>query len=185
MTKVWVGGLDERTEKRDLEDFFRDYRPASIWVARKPPGFAFVEFDDIRDAEDAVRGLDGRELLRRRIRVEVSDGGRGKREKARDEKCFECGEYGHFARECRNRRRRSPGRSRSPRRGSRSPPRRRSPSPRRGSRSPPRRRSPSPRRRSQSPPRGHSPAPQSPSHNGNSGNDVPPSSEQAGSPSHS
>lgn len=36
------------------------YRPLkNIWIARNPPGFSFVEFDDPRDAEDAVRGLDG------------------------------------------------------------------------------------------------------------------------------
>lgn len=28
-------------------------------IARKPPGFAFIEFDDSRDADDAVRKLDG------------------------------------------------------------------------------------------------------------------------------
>lgn len=31
----------------------------SVWVARKPPGFAFVDFDDRRDAQDAIRELDG------------------------------------------------------------------------------------------------------------------------------
>ena len=31
----------------------------SVWVARRPPGYAFVEFADRRDAVDAIRGLDG------------------------------------------------------------------------------------------------------------------------------
>jgi hypothetical protein len=30
-----------------------------VWVARKPPGFAFIDFDDKRDAEDALRDIDG------------------------------------------------------------------------------------------------------------------------------
>lgn len=31
----------------------------SVWVARRPPGYAFIDFDDARDAEDAIRELDG------------------------------------------------------------------------------------------------------------------------------
>lgn len=31
----------------------------SVWVARRPPGYAFLDFDDQRDASDAIRALDG------------------------------------------------------------------------------------------------------------------------------
>lgn len=43
-----------------LEAVFSRYgRLRNVWVARRPPGFAFVEFDDPRDAADAARALDG------------------------------------------------------------------------------------------------------------------------------
>lgn len=32
------------------------------WVARQPSGFAFLEFEDERDAEDAIKALDGGSL---------------------------------------------------------------------------------------------------------------------------
>ena len=35
------------------------HRPPQLWIARNPPGFAFIDFEDFRDAEDAVRKLDG------------------------------------------------------------------------------------------------------------------------------
>ena len=47
-----------------------------VWVARKPPGFAFVEMEDSRDAEDAVRGLDGTRVCGSRVKVEMSNGGK-------------------------------------------------------------------------------------------------------------
>lgn len=59
--KVYVGNLGNSGNKNELERSFGYYGPLrSVWVARNPPGFAFVEFEDPRDASDAVRELDGR-----------------------------------------------------------------------------------------------------------------------------
>ena len=63
----------------DLEDAFSKYGPVrNVWVARRPPGFAFVEMEDPRDADDAVRGLDGTRICGSRVKVEMSNGGRSK-----------------------------------------------------------------------------------------------------------
>ncbi|KAF5828193.1 hypothetical protein DUNSADRAFT_18071 [Dunaliella salina] len=132
--RVYVGNLPPGIHERDLEDeFIRFGRIRSVWVARKPPGFAFIEYEDVRDADDAVARLDGY----RGWRVELSK--RGPRSSR--------------ARSPPPPRRRSPVRSESPPRRRRSPSydrsRRRSDSrspPRRGSRRSSRRDSRSPRR---------------------------------------
>ncbi|NP_001158674.1 Splicing factor, arginine/serine-rich 3 [Oncorhynchus mykiss] len=56
--KVYVGNLGNNGDKTELERSFGYYGPLrSVWVARNPPGFAFVEFEDPRDATDAVKEL--------------------------------------------------------------------------------------------------------------------------------
>nr|XP_034827183.1 serine/arginine-rich splicing factor 7-like isoform X2 [Maniola hyperantus] len=116
--KVYVGDLGNNASKPELEDAFSYYGPLrNVWVARNPPGFAFVEFEDARDAEDAVRGLDGRTICGCRARVEMSNGsrghgGRGPPPRSRlpprpyDDRCYDCGGRGHYARDCSRRRRR-------------------------------------------------------------------------------
>ncbi|KAA0201442.1 hypothetical protein HAZT_HAZT004462 [Hyalella azteca] len=62
--KVYVGNLGNNAAKHELEAAFSKYGPlVNVWVARNPPGFAFVEFEDPRDAEDATKALDGSESI--------------------------------------------------------------------------------------------------------------------------
>lgn len=73
--KVYIGNLSSHATKSELEAAFSKYGPLrNAWVARSPPGFGFVEFEDSRDAEDAVRHLDGVRLCGERIKVEMSTG---------------------------------------------------------------------------------------------------------------
>jgi hypothetical protein len=62
---------------RDIEDEFRRYgKILDIWIARNPPGFAFIDYENPRDAQDAVKGEDDRVFLSTRIKVEISRRGR-------------------------------------------------------------------------------------------------------------
>jgi len=44
--KVYVGNLGNNGNKYDIESAFSKYGPLkNVWVARNPPGFAFVEYE--------------------------------------------------------------------------------------------------------------------------------------------
>lgn len=56
MTCPPVTCLTTPTTRFDIEDAFSRYgRVRDVWVARKPPGFAFLEMEDRRDAEVGSR----------------------------------------------------------------------------------------------------------------------------------
>ncbi|KNA19637.1 hypothetical protein SOVF_059760 [Spinacia oleracea] len=60
MSRVYVGNLDPRVSERELDDEFCVFGVIrSVWVVRRPPGYAFIDFDDTRDTKDAIHALDG------------------------------------------------------------------------------------------------------------------------------
>ncbi|KAK9219185.1 hypothetical protein WN943_007825 [Citrus x changshan-huyou] len=76
---LYVGNLPGDTRMREVEDLFYKYGPIvdiDLKIPPRPPGYAFLEFEDYRDAEDAIRGRDGYNFDGYRLRVELAHGGR-------------------------------------------------------------------------------------------------------------
>ncbi|XP_019428258.1 PREDICTED: serine/arginine-rich-splicing factor SR34-like isoform X3 [Lupinus angustifolius] len=77
---IYVGNLPGDIREREVEDLFIKYGHIAhidLKVPPRPPGYAFVEFEDSQDAEDAIRGRDGYDFDGHRLRVELAHGGRG------------------------------------------------------------------------------------------------------------
>ncbi|KAF8392590.1 hypothetical protein HHK36_022935 [Tetracentron sinense] len=77
---LYVGNLPGDIREREVEDLFYKYGPIvdiDLKIPPRPPGYAFVQFEDAHDAEDAIRGRDGYNFDGHRLRVELAHGGRG------------------------------------------------------------------------------------------------------------
>ncbi|KAF8569552.1 hypothetical protein P879_03538 [Paragonimus westermani] len=68
MSRIYIGHLPARCTERDIERFFKGYGRLRDVVLKN--GYGFVEFDNEKDADDAVYDLHGRELRGERIIVE-------------------------------------------------------------------------------------------------------------------
>jgi len=127
--ELFVGNLTRDITRKDMEDVFDKYgKMLKCEVKNKDNGssFCFIEFEEERDAEEALRAENGRDMLGSSMKIEWAkgkerrggrDGDRGRggfrdrrggRDGGRDGgaprnlECFKCGERGHFARDCRS-----------------------------------------------------------------------------------
>ncbi|XP_039948255.1 probable splicing factor, arginine/serine-rich 3 [Bactrocera neohumeralis] len=76
-SRIYVGNLPPDIRTKDIQDLFHKFGKVSFvdLKNRRGPPFAFVEFDDARDAEDAVKARDGYDYDGYRLRVEFPRGG--------------------------------------------------------------------------------------------------------------
>lgn len=115
---LFIGRIPMDTRVRELEDVFVKYgRIIRCDVKRGTSepfflsylhtvryiGYGFVEYEDPRDAEDAIKYCDGMRFLGGRMVVELAKGPNNRRERPASgpsDECFRCGKTGHWARDC-------------------------------------------------------------------------------------
>ncbi|KAG4080272.1 hypothetical protein HA402_010764 [Bradysia odoriphaga] len=75
--RIYVGNLPPDIRTKDIQDLFHKFGKVTFvdLKNRRGPPFAFVEFEDARDAEDAVKARDGYDYDGYRLRVEFPRGG--------------------------------------------------------------------------------------------------------------
>jgi len=72
MPRLFLGNLGHDCRDRDVEKFFRGY--GDLKHVNIKGLYGFVEMDDKRDAEDAIRDLNGKSFNGGRIRIEFAQG---------------------------------------------------------------------------------------------------------------
>jgi len=68
--RVYVGNLTGDVRERDIEKFFKGY--GKLGEISIKNGYGFVDFEDYRDADDAVHDMDGKDLRGGRVRCELA-----------------------------------------------------------------------------------------------------------------
>lgn len=81
-SSLYVRNVPDATRPEELKAMFSKYGPVTDvyipqdYYTRRPRGFAYVQFEDMRDAEDAMYGLDRSRFCGRELVVEFAQGDR-------------------------------------------------------------------------------------------------------------
>lgn len=87
-TKLFVANLSSRIRTRELKEKFEDFGSVKdVTIKEGRDTFAFIEYHNPEDAEEAIKKLNGEKLLGRTIRVEYS---KNSRRSGGEDKCFVC-----------------------------------------------------------------------------------------------
>ncbi|XP_029360303.1 serine/arginine-rich splicing factor 10 isoform X2 [Echeneis naucrates] len=81
-TSLFVRNIADESRPEDLRREFGRYGPiVDVYIpldfyTRRPRGFAYIQFEDVRDAEDALHNLDRKWVCGRQIEIQFAQGDR-------------------------------------------------------------------------------------------------------------
>jgi len=99
---LFIGRVSKNARAKDLEDVFGHYgRMIRCEIKYGPDmAFAFIDYEDRRDAEDALRYENGRSICGNSIVVEWAKGTPRVGGRSDSDECYKCRRTGHMARDC-------------------------------------------------------------------------------------
>lgn len=113
-TQIYIARFSRRTRESDLKRAFEKYGRIMSVDVKFHGCFAFIVYDDAREAQDAIEDMNGRCLPYEndRLVVELAGANRRRRRSPRGQRspkrgptsndiCYNCNQEGHWAADCR------------------------------------------------------------------------------------